>query len=207
MDGTWEPRVTAAAQSAITAGTCVVNVGADLGYYVLLAASQNPTGCILAFEPNSVHQNHLDRNVKVNELHMVKIVRAALGNSSERAFLRRDEARIETGNAMGVVGEWVPQFRFDDLPEVHDIPDRPRVGLVIIDVEGAELHVLKGMERTLVRDRPDLLIEVHGTLMPYFGSAKAELMSWLHSQGYVSKWIDGEAIEHPGNSHILFRHA
>lgn len=202
--GVWEPKVSSAIESAIEPGTCVVNVGADLGYYVLLTAAKNPTGCVLAFEPNSINKEFLDRNVEANGLHAVKVVRAALGNSNGSVFLRRDEARVESGQVGGADGEWVPQFRFDELPAAEGIPNRPRVGLAIIDVEGAEFEVLKGMERTLATDRPDLMIEIHGPFLPHFGATKAEVISWLRSRDYIAQWIDGEAMDDDGYSHILF---
>lgn len=202
--GVWEPTTTEATIAALKPGLCVVNVGADLGYYALLAAAKNPTGCVLAFEPNSINKEHLDRNVEANRLQAVKVVRAALGNVQGSVFLRRSDARVESGRPGDEEGEWVPQYRFDELPASEDIAGRPPVGLVVIDVEGAELEVLRGMERMLERERPDVMVELHGPLLPHFGATKAEAIEWMQSKGYVPRWIDGEALVDDGFSHVLF---
>jgi len=202
--GVWEPATTDATAAALKPGQCVLNVGADLGYYALLAAAKDPTGCVLAFEPNSINKEHLDRNVVANRLQRVKVVRAALGNTNGSVFLRRSDARVELVRPCKEEGEWVPQYRFDELPDSEEIANRPPVGLVIIDVEGAELEVLRGMERMLQRDRPNVIVEIHGPLLPHFGATKAETIAWLESKGYAAQWIDGESLSNGGFSHALF---
>lgn len=59
-----------------------------------------------------------------------------------------------------------------------------RLGFVKIDVEGAELNVLKGMRQALARDMPDLLVEVHPAQMKSFGFSVGDLIRFLSETGY-----------------------
>jgi len=69
--------------------------------------------------------------------------------------------------------------RLDEL-----VPELPRIDFVKIDVEGAELFVLRGAKRLLERDRPILLFECSPSGPPAFGYAPGELWDLLHAVGY-----------------------
>jgi hypothetical protein len=84
-----------------------------------------------------------------------------------------------------------------------EIPPGGKLDIVQIDVEGAEWEVLRGMENLLTRDRPTLLIELHGPLLPRFGTTKADFLRWLGDRDYDIRWVGGEAINDPGYTHIL----
>jgi hypothetical protein len=74
----------------------------------------------------------------------------------------------------------VANVRLDDFPfDRHD-----RLRLIKIDVEGAEVDVLKGAENLLRERHPVLLIEVHGFALPSFGSSVADLRAYLGALGY-----------------------
>jgi hypothetical protein len=61
-----------------------------------------------------------------------------------------------------------------------------RVDAVKIDVEGAELLVLKGARETLTRDRPFLLVELDDDLLKSMGTSSAEIINFLCSLGYAT---------------------
>jgi len=77
----------------------------------------------------------------------------------------------------------------------------PAPDVVKIDVEGAELEVLDGMERTLRELRPALVIELHETNVP--------VADRLESAGYRVENLDGpEPVrDAPGDVHVLARPA
>jgi hypothetical protein len=62
--------------------------------------------------------------------------------------------------------------------------------IVKIDVEGAELKVLKGMRKTLEEAAPELLIEVHPKMMREFGSSPEELKDYIEGCGYSIQSFD-----------------
>jgi hypothetical protein len=60
------------------------------------------------------------------------------------------------------------------------------------------------MEKLLLRDKPTLLVELHGPLLPRFGTTKPDFLQWLAARGYDAQWLDGEGLADPGYSHVVF---
>lgn len=76
-----------------------------------------------------------------------------------------------------------PRVRIDDYVQAH--PDSPP-DIITMDVEGAELEVLKGAEATLRNYRPVVFISVHPEFMfAGFGQYEADLHGWLNARGYA----------------------
>jgi hypothetical protein len=182
LHGVWAPAVTQVVRDLVKPGMIVAVVGAGIGYYVLLVASVNPTGRIFAVEPSAECFAVLERNVREN------------GLSNVRSF------QIAAGRREKTTGQ---ERRLDDVL-IPDLPPGGRLDFVQIDVGGAERDVICGMEQLLARDRPNLLVALHGPLLPSFGTTKTEFLRWLADRGYESRWIDGEGLDGPGTSHALF---
>lgn len=201
----WEPAVTAEVRRRVKPGMNVADIGADIGYYVLLFASLTPAGVILAFEPNPFNFPFLAETVRRNRLENVKLFPFVLGQFYQPAVRfsgdrpeNNDEAHRESGPAE----PYTTEIRV--LDDVVSNEGWPRLDFVLMDVEGAEMQVLLGMEQTIRRDRPMLLIELHGPMMSAFDSSKAGLIEWLRQRGYGVEWVDGEAVDSPGFTHALF---
>ena len=80
-DEIWEPSETAAFLAQAREGMCVFDVGANIGYYTLLAArAVGSSGRVYAFEPEPVNFLLLTRNVAENRLTNVRLVDAAVSN-------------------------------------------------------------------------------------------------------------------------------
>lgn len=203
LHGVWEPEVTQAVREFVRPGMTVALVGADVGYYVLLAASLNLTGTIFAVEPFPEHFRTLEQNVRENGLTAVRLLNIAAGSSDGTARLVNPGTESRLDRSGGVDGIEVVVRRLDDVlaAELHS---GQSLDFVQINVEGAELDVLKGMETVIARDRPTLLIELHGPYLPRFGTSKPEVLQWLADRGYRAIWLAMEALDDLGFSHALF---
>jgi FkbM family methyltransferase len=159
----WEPQTTACLVRRLREGAVFVDVGANHGYFTVLAAALvGPTGRVVAFEPNPAVLEQLRTHVRLNDFDArVTAVAAALADAPQ------DEGTLfvstEPGNSglsslvaspAYVRNGWLSHDRTVSVPV--DTFDRwfesstlPRVDLVKIDVEGAEGRVLTGMTGSL----------------------------------------------------------
>jgi FkbM family methyltransferase len=136
-------------------GMHAVDVGANIGYYMLLLAQAvGPGGTVSCFEPDPDNLVELERNVRLNGLASVRIHPAAVGAENTTVELRGGiNGTVSAGGELRV-----PLVRLDSAVT------RP-VDFLKVDVEGYEGHVLAGARQILTQDRPNLLLEVHPALL------------------------------------------
>jgi FkbM family methyltransferase len=186
--GYFEFRETRAAMRILRPGDCFVDVGANIGWYTLLAARRvGPAGRVIAFEPSAPVFDHLARHVQMNGFANVTLEKRALADRTGKAVLsgaspenRGLGSLLSAGAA--VPGEDVDVVRFDD----YFSDRRPgAVRLMKIDVEGAEPLVLRGMVDVLAAKVCDyILIEAAEPHLARGGASTAELLDMLRSKGY-----------------------
>lgn len=138
-------------------GDLFVDVGANIGVYSLWA-SESDSVDIVAFEPSSATHARIVENVELNDLSQrIEIVRKAVGAEPGQVRLTtgQDALNRVAGAAEGAATEAVEQTTID-----AELGDRAPA-LIKIDVEGAELDVLRGARTSLLLHRPALLVEVN----------------------------------------------
>jgi FkbM family methyltransferase len=144
----------------IKPGMRIVDVGANIGYYVLLFEHwAGPGANIVAIEPSPENLPELRLNIERNGLRNVRLHEVALGASSGTASLLEG---INSGVVPPGGGSYQVQVR--SLDELLT----ERVDFLKIDVDGYEGFVLEGARRVLERDRPILFLEFHPLLVPPF---------------------------------------
>lgn len=167
LDGYWEQWITDVFRRIVQPGMHVVDVGANVGYYTMLAAQAvGETGRVTAFEANPALADVVHRNMDVNGfLGRVEIVSKAA--YSEVAELNFSIYRNYKGSS-GLWGSNEDAAIFRDQVDVISVPAVPldvqlagqKVDFLKIDAEGAEGHILLGAQR-LIAENPglQLLIE------------------------------------------------
>ena len=170
-------------QRYLRPGDVVIDAGANIGTYTLLAATcVGPSGQVIAFEPAPVAFARLRENVARNGLHQAELHDAAVGARTDRAGMRSSSdvsnTLIMVAGTGGATTE-VSIVRLDDV-----VGDR-HPALVKLDVEGYELKALQGAAALLAADPPPvLLIEFTGHLLRAAGTAPGQLTQWLRDRGY-----------------------
>src|SRR5690606_3608154 len=82
-DKIWEAYETELMIHHVHAGNCVVDIGANLGYYSLIGSKLvGDSGKVFAFEPEPKNFHLLEHNIKLNELNNVHCFQSGLGNKS-----------------------------------------------------------------------------------------------------------------------------
>lgn len=179
-------------RAAIPSGGTVLEAGAHMGYMTLQAArAVGPAGTVITFEPNPRTVPLIERNLEANALSdRVSVVRLALGDAAGRhAFylsgggdgssLHRPDGETERVEVeVTTVDEWLDS----------DV----RVDVVKLDIEGAEVAALRGMERTLRSAAPGLVVfaECNPGMLERAGSSRDELFAILRSHDLSVMWID-----------------
>jgi FkbM family methyltransferase len=167
----YEPGATAQVLG-LAADQVFVDIGANSGYFTILAATRVGTnGHVLAFEPNPAICRRLQRHVDVNRVNdRVRVFDVAIADrdaddvnlfiscridNSGLSSLSPSAAALATGELSRDVRVHVSTSRFDSVMRTAALS---RIDLIKIDVEGAELPALHGMRRTLERLRPPAII-------------------------------------------------
>lgn len=170
-------------------GTLAIDVGANIGYFTMIMANAvGPSGAVLAFEPDVRNLELLRMTLRRHRVGNARIVPSALGDYSGRAELwvnadhPADHRMYPFNGHAG--GYQIDIITFDDFMSVYG--DARRVSVVKIDVQGAELRVLRGMQDTLVRHPlAHLLLEVSPDHLAEGGTRFGEVRDFLVGLGFA----------------------
>jgi FkbM family methyltransferase len=204
-DRTYEPHVQVALLRTLRAGDAAVDVGANIGVHtVLMARLVGAAGKVYCYEASIENKAYLDRNLALNGCRNVVAEQVGVWDAAaelEFSFVE-EVAGCSFFSPAGVrVGrqEKVLCRPLDDLLG----PAEPRrLTLIKIDVEGAEMAVLRGARRRLARQRPVLLIEFNPTVAQrFFGSTVDDLYDLLDELQYAVSWLRPDAAEVPVRGH------
>jgi len=205
LNGIWEPEVTNFICPKLSHGMTVIDVGADIGYYTLLFARRvGEQGRVIAFEPIPAARERLEDNVELNGYTNVTICDFALFSSKGQVILegplqlsRINPAKTKTENKDIHVETRV----FDECLLELEVQ---RIDLVKIDVEGAELEVLRGMEESLTKYHPNLLVEVHPKHLSHFDYSPGDLLRFLDGRNYRVDPVDSTSLEFKGDNVTIY---
>ncbi|MFT3883490.1 MAG: FkbM family methyltransferase [Gemmatales bacterium] len=185
-DGQWETAVIGHFAKELRAGDVVLDVGANIGQFAVVAGAKvGPTGKVFAVEAGSAAFGILSKNIEENGFTHVKHLHLAAWDSETTLHLggvREDmlgwgkvqqEASTQT--------EAIPARRLDTvLAELGCT----RVDVIKIDIEGAELKAMQGMEGLFKQNPPRIVYcEVANNHDSYGGTAQ-DLVRFFTDRGY-----------------------
>jgi len=143
--GWYEPPVSAIFSSLCRSEGCVIDVGANVGWYTFLAARRvGPNGLVLAYEPERENAQLLARTLHENPRRQVHLSTECLSDheGDERLFLSEEAASFHSiARPVGPRSVTVPCTQVDTVVRARGIP---RVDVLKVDVEGGEPKVLRG---------------------------------------------------------------
>lgn len=195
-----EPEKTDALKRVLEPGQIVFDVGANIGYYTLLASLRvGSGGKVFAFEPSPRNISYLYRHLALNGVANVVVVPSACSDRSGLALFEQNDSCAEGRLAEpGVSPEGkdllvVATVTIDSVVKLTGYaPD-----VLKIDVEGAEEQVLRGATATLASAHPTLILAVHSE------AARVACMALLEPFDYTAETICGDAN---GDVELLVRH-
>ena len=183
-----EKQVTEAILNTLKGATCFVDVGTNLGWYTCLACKHMPNGVVYGFEMDDQNFDLLQKNIAINNCKNAKLQHVAVTDTQGKLSYQKNidapsaTFRIasdgDTADTCDLVS--VDAITMDAFFEDKELkPD-----VIKIDVEGAEMNVLKGMKKILQIKKPVLFIEVHPWNLSAFHSSPSEIFSFLIDNRY-----------------------
>ena len=188
----YEAEELASLRELLPEGMTVLDVGANVGNHAMWFALFGGASRVIVVEPNPLALEPLVANVLSNGLEgMIDLTQVGFGLSNRNEggfFMKAHDRNLGATKMFAGAGGDLEVRRGDDV--FADLsPD-----LVKIDVEGMEIEVLEGLDQTIARVRPVLMVEVDDANV----SAFAE---WIEARDYVEHRAFGVG-KHNAN-HIL----
>jgi len=186
--GTWEKHIAELISSQVSQGKAALDIGSHRGFMAGVMALAGASR-VLCFEPNPNNISRLEELCSLNPSLPFEILPFALSDTNGTA-----EFSVMPEDTMGKLSD--SSFQIDELDQQrfevdvrtldticldHDIGE---IGMIKIDVEGAEGMVLQGAERVLREIRPILIIEIHTYEL------LLEIEELLQAYGYEVRLID-----------------
>jgi FkbM family methyltransferase len=158
LGGSYERGQTELFRRHVNPGSTVLDLGAHIGYYTLLASRlAGPGGRVFAFEPHPRNAWYLRQHARLNGCRNVEVLECAAYDTSGHVPFRfgrgSGTGRVSHGGAVEVRAVRIDEF----------VAERGITPAVLkVDVEGGERPVLDGARETLLRDRPIVFLSTHG---------------------------------------------
>jgi FkbM family methyltransferase len=193
--GEYEPATTAVIRAGLREGDTFIDVGANAGYFTLLAATLvGAAGRVIAFEPVPSVRIQLCCNIKLNDFLNCQVHGVAASNSDGECDIfvgPRDHMGVSSLRSLaGSSGSVkVELARLDRI-----LAQESNIRVVKIDVEGAECHVIEGMRDILARFRPHLVLEITDDYLSQMGRSSHDIQQQVAPLGYEIFAIEQEGL-------------
>jgi FkbM family methyltransferase len=204
--GTYDDFLWQALNGIVISGGTIIDAGAHIGYHSLGLARLFPGCQVQAFEPNPANQQRIREHLQANTELATRITLHGLAladREGEEELSMNSRVDDETSSGSHLVrafqalpeqvyrkaGYATQRVQVRSLDAIADQEGWTDVRLMKIDVEGAEHLLLRGAQALMKRDKPLLLLEVHGA------ACMLEVLAVLHPLGYTTRLLheDGPA--------------
>lgn len=195
--GVWEPNLTAWIRDRLQPGDTFIDVGANIGYYSLLASTRvGEKGSVVAVEPSPPAFRALEENLARNRAGNVRAVNVAAFDCWKMLTIF-DGPRNHTGLASVFPAPDLRaayQVRGVPLSEILRPGEAERARLIKIDVEGAEGQVVDGMVPLLDVGPEDLevIVEIGPRRLRKQGRRAEEILGLFSARGFHAYRIEND---------------
>lgn len=156
--GSYEPELQRRIARELEVPGVFYDVGANVGFYTLLAATRVAPNSVVAFEPLSANLQYLRRHLDLNRLTNVTVLQVAVSDREGQASFMMEPSR-GMGRLQADGNERVETSTLDLLLNQDRIPPP---NYIKMDIEGAEHKALLGAEQCFRKFRPKLFLATHG---------------------------------------------
>ncbi len=205
LDGYWEGRVSEELANHLKDGATVIEVGANMGYYTLLAASKvGPTGKVISFEANPDLCALVHKSIEINGFsdYCEVINKAATDKAGTVSFQRWKE---HTGlSSIAFYNQEYVRQNYDSVDEISVetvsldsfLEERGvlHVDVIKIDAEGCEPLIFKGLKNTFERNEELAVIFELNPMSRTMGLDLTEMVDGFLKDGFSLDRIDAVGL-------------
>ncbi|GAB4544486.1 MAG: FkbM family methyltransferase [Pleurocapsa sp.] len=186
--GTYEMPIQNIFTQHLNPGDVFYDIGANVGFFTVIAAKLvGNTGKVYSFEPGEGNAKSVRHNAALNNFTQVKVIEKAVSHTPGEGQLLL--AKYSGGHALATA-DAPPDLAGKvtvDIVSIDDLIAKQEIAppnFVKVDVEGAELDVLRGMKETIKTYKPTIIYEVDDGDRSAYERKYQELASFLQSFGY-----------------------
>lgn len=186
--GIFEEKILRTIEECLLPGDTFVDVGANIGLHTVVAAKLiGPQGRVIAFEPQSMCRARVLQNISLNDLQNVKLHPYAVGREPGTAKIYNIDGSNDGQATLRPERENCPHEDVSVVPlDSMAVSDC----VMKIDVEGAEMEVIRGAWKTLQEQRArHVFVEVVDSYLARFGSSRREVLQALQNAGYTLRGL------------------
>jgi FkbM family methyltransferase len=201
--GVWEPNLTHWIRRRLAPGETFIDVGANLGYYSLLASRLvGDSGRVVAIEALPAIFSTLQRNLAENRASNVRAVNQAAWDREQKITIYTNPETLPGQTTVSPV--WAEKFHLDAQSEVAAAPlsvilqsaEIKSARLIKIDVEGAEWQVLAGMKPVMTdcRDDLEIMTEVNRRALEAHGQSPQDVLDFFRQWGFNAYRVENDYL-------------
>ena len=197
--GAYEPVESYLFTSLIEPGQTVIDIGANVGQYSLLASKKvGEKGRVYAFEPVPANFQRLSENIRRNAINNIVLNRMAVWHENTTVNLGLHQAEdIQENHGSFAIGGTAssvtaPAIVLDDFVKANQLT---RIDFIKMDIEGAEGFAIRGMQQTLANFKPAILMEVNREACSLLGYDPQIFWDVLVNQLHYRAWSIGQSAK------------
>jgi FkbM family methyltransferase len=165
FDGTYEKGIQDSIARRLKPGDVFYDIGANYGFFSIIGAKRvGKTGQVYAFEPVPKNASMIRLNANLNRFHQIKVIDKAVSDKEEKQeiWLTQNPGGATLTSTGIIPPDMISKLKVGTVV-IDSLVDRGKIrppSLIKIDVEGAELHVFRGMSGTLKKYLPFVFFEI-----------------------------------------------
>ena len=186
IHGEYEPEISSLFEELVVPGWNIIDIGANIGFFSILGAKLvGDRGRVVSFEASPYVFRTLKRNIDLNSPSNIDAFNLAVLDKPGRIQFHLSKRHNQGLSSLRNLGDETEQVVETEGISIDSmLTALPKISLVKIDVEGAEVKVILGAIRMLRRDRPYLILEWADSLLVETGNSSGELFDILSRERY-----------------------
>jgi len=188
----YEPAVTRLLIERLPGSRAFADVGANLGYFTVIGSVILNDAPVFAFELDTTLTPLITRNLLLNGRENVQVICSAVSdvNGASFAYTPHPFSFVEQITGLDT-SPFQVRFEATTLNLDSYFANKPVLpDFLKIDVDGAEMAVLRGMSRILAQPKVQMLLEVHAHHLPHFRSSAGAVLEFLYKHGFKTYFLE-----------------